>query len=172
MTRVSHQTVRLGRGDHPEQASGMCVLELASVLAGDEFDAYPPSVCPVIAAFLRCYNDLVDNARRQDLIPYAAAVVGTRADKRKEAERARLCRKWVVEVARPGWLDHPSWTLLAFRSWHRHEAAALYAAFVAFEDVCNRHRAALELVERLVGRSAARPEERAVPLRQELEVTA
>jgi hypothetical protein len=153
MTRVSHQTVRLGGGDHPDPASGMCVLELASVLAGHEFDAYPASVCPVIAAFLRCYNDLVDAVRRQDLIPYAAAVVGTRADKRTEARRARLCRRWVVEVARPGWLSHPWWTLLAFRSWHRHEAAALYAAFVALEDLDNRHRTALELVDRLVGRA-------------------
>jgi hypothetical protein len=152
MRRVSHQTVRLGRGDHPDPGSGMCALELASVLAGDDFDAYPSSVCPVIAAFLRCYNDLLDDRRRQDLIPYAALVVGTKAGERAEMRRARLCRRWVVEVARPGWLAHPFWTLFAFRRWHRREAAALYAAFVALEDVDNRHAAALELLNRLVGR--------------------
>ena len=169
MTQISHQTVRLGRGDHADPESGMCVLELASVLAGDPFDAYPPSVCPVIAAFLRCYNDLLDDVRRQDLIPFAAAIVGTRADKRVEAQRARLCRRWVVEVAHPGWLDHPVWTLLAFHGWYRHEAAALYAAYVAIEDVQNRHRPALELVDRLVGRPELRPMQ-AVRPRPELEL--
>ena len=169
MTQISHQTVRLGRGDHANPESGMCVLELASVLAGDHFDAYPPSVSPVIAAFLRCYNDLLEDARRQDLIPYAAVVVGTRADKRLEAQRARLCRRWVVEVARPGWLDHPVWTLLGFHRWYRNEAAALYAAYVAIEDVENRHGPALELVERLAGRPALRAMQAARP-RAELEL--
>src|ERR1051326_9010290 len=121
---VSHQTVRLEAGNHPHAAAGMCVLELASVLSDDEFDAYPASVCPVIAAFLRCYNDLVDDRRRQDLIGCAAAVVGSRATRDVETRRARLCRRWVVEVARPGPWGHPFWTLLAGRGAERNINAA------------------------------------------------
>jgi hypothetical protein len=34
----------------------------------------------VIAAFVRTYNDRVDAQRRQDLVPYAARIVGTRGD--------------------------------------------------------------------------------------------
>ena len=150
---VTHQTVRLGSGDHANPHEGMCVLELASVLAGDKFGAYPPSVCPVIADFLRCYNDELDDRRRQDLIPLAAMVVGTRAGRRVESRRARILRRWVIEVARPGFWRHPFWTLFAIRRRRRNEAAAIYAALVALDgdEPGERHGAALELVTRLVG---------------------
>ena len=159
MGLISHQTVRLGAGDHPHPGAGMCVLELASVLAGDEFSAYPASVCPVIAAFLRCYNDLVDDPRRQDLIHCAAAVVGSRATQEVERRRARLCRGWVVEVARPGPWAHPAWTLLRLRRAERDIGAATYAAFVAVEGAHpgERHEAALRLVRRLLAEGGDPP---------------
>ena len=64
---VSHQTVRLSPGRHGRPEDGVCVMELASMLAGERFSDRPRSVCPVIAAFLRSYNDQVDDRRRQDL---------------------------------------------------------------------------------------------------------
>jgi hypothetical protein len=168
MALVSHQTVRLGRGDHRDARAGMCVLELASVLAGNEFGAYPRSVCPVIAAFLRCYNDLVDDRRRQDLIPCAAAVVGSRASARLETRRARICRRWVASVARPGFWARPFWTLLAIRRRSRNEAAATYAALVALDG--ERHAAALELVDRLLAESGGPTRWSAPTPRKEQEV--
>jgi hypothetical protein len=84
-----HQTVRLARGKHQSPASGACVMELASMLAGEPFTDRPVSVCPVIAAFLRAYNDAVDGRERQRLYLYAALVVGTRADAAVEKERMR-----------------------------------------------------------------------------------
>jgi hypothetical protein len=42
-------------------------MELASMLAGEPFSDQPKSVCPVVAAFLRGYNDAVDDETRQDL---------------------------------------------------------------------------------------------------------
>ena len=150
---ITHQTVRLEAGGHPSPHQGMCVLELASVLAGDQFSGYPSSVCPVIATFLRCYNDELDDRRRQDLIPYAALVVGSRASRPVERRRARECRRWVVEVARPGFWRHPFWTLFALRRRDRMQAAAIYASLVALDGDCagQRHSAALELVSRLTG---------------------
>jgi hypothetical protein len=50
---VSHQTVKLSRGRHVSPASGMCVMELASVLAGERFSDHPQAVCPVIGALMR-----------------------------------------------------------------------------------------------------------------------
>lgn len=70
-------------------------MELASLLASERFADRPRSVCPVIAAFLSAYNDLVDDARRQDLIPYAAEVVGTRDKRAVMSARAELCRRFV-----------------------------------------------------------------------------
>lgn len=92
---VSHQTARLAKGKHESPDRGVCVMELASMLAGERFTDRPTSVCPVIAGFLRAYNDTVDDHRRQDLYRYAALAVGTRAGERVRAQRAALCLRWV-----------------------------------------------------------------------------
>ena len=163
--QVTHQTVRLEAGGHPSPHQGMCVLELASVLAGDKFGAYPPSVCPIIATFLRCYNDELDDHRRQDLIPYAAVAVGSRASRPVERRRARACRRWVVEVAQPGFWHRPFWTLFARRRRDRNQAAAIYAALVALDGDYpgQRHSAALELISRLCGAVSGDPVPEADP---------
>jgi hypothetical protein len=88
---VSHQTVALARGKHASPSGGACVMELASMLAGEPFTDRPVSVCPVIAAFLRSYNDAVDDRRRQDLYRYASAAVGSRASAEVTAARAQRC---------------------------------------------------------------------------------
>jgi hypothetical protein len=95
----SHQTVRLSAGSHRWGSGEMCVMELASVLANDRFGDHPRSVCPIIGAFLRRYNDTVDDQRRQDLIPFAAKVVGTRARRRVRRARGRCFARWSGEVA-------------------------------------------------------------------------
>ena len=99
MPELSHQTVRLSRGRHGSPALGMCVMELASTLAGERFSDHPRSVSPVIAALLRRYNDRVDDERRQALIPYAALSVGTRASREAERARAERCLEWAAEHA-------------------------------------------------------------------------
>jgi hypothetical protein len=78
MTVRSHQTVRLAPGKHAGPDDGVCVMELASMRAREPFSDRPRTVCPVIAAFLRSYNDGLDDARRNDLCPFAATAVGTR----------------------------------------------------------------------------------------------
>src|SRR5439155_20993034 len=100
MTSASHQTVRLSRGRHLSPDDGACVMELASLLAGERFSDYPASVCPLIGAFLRTYNDSIDHERREDLYACAAMVVGTGG--RRSATRARACRLRAVahELAR------------------------------------------------------------------------
>src|ERR687894_3251435 len=94
MTQASHQTVRLSQGKHRGPDHGACVMELASMLAGEPFSDRPRCVDPVIAGFLRTYNDGIDDRRRQDLYPLAADVVGTRAVTSVQSERARLCLRW------------------------------------------------------------------------------
>src|SRR4051794_29307985 len=89
---VSHQTVTLARGKHTSPRNGACVMELASMLAGEEFTDRPATVCPVVAAFLRAYNDAVDDVRRQDLYRYASIAVGSRADWPATRARAERCR--------------------------------------------------------------------------------
>jgi hypothetical protein len=87
MKPVTHQTIKLSKGTHSSPEEGACVMELASMLAGEPFSDHPKSACPVISSFLRTYNDSVDDERRQTLYAYAAQVVGSRGS--KEVARAR-----------------------------------------------------------------------------------
>jgi len=50
---ISHQTVSLSKGKHSGPDQGACVMELASMLAGESFNDRPRSVDRAIAAFLR-----------------------------------------------------------------------------------------------------------------------
>jgi hypothetical protein len=90
MSQPSYQTVKLARGRHVSPEAGVCVMELSSMLAGEPFSDRPRSVSPVIAGFLRAYNDLIDDRRRQDLYRCAAEVLGTAGP--REVELARAAR--------------------------------------------------------------------------------
>lgn len=94
MEKISHQTVRLTAGKHASPQHGACVMELASMLAGEDFSDHPQSVSRPIAAFLRLYNDALDDDRRQDLYDYASRVVGTSARPTVEALRSHRLIAW------------------------------------------------------------------------------
>src|SRR5947208_8493246 len=97
----SHQTIRLIRGRHSSPERGACVMEVASMLAEEPFSDEPRCVCPVIAEFLRTYNDQVDNERRQDLFAYASLVVDTNEGVAAERRRANMCLDWWLKVSAP-----------------------------------------------------------------------
>jgi hypothetical protein len=80
---------------------GMCAAELTSVLEGGSFSARPQSACPVIAAFLRAYNDGVDDRRRDELVPYAVRLVGSLRTVAVERERAARCVVFGRRFRRP-----------------------------------------------------------------------
>src|SRR5437868_2797789 len=98
MSPATYQTIKLSKGKHASPEDGACVMELASMLAGEPFTDHPASVCPVVGSFLRAYNDSVDDERRQDLYAYAAQVVGSRASVSVQRERAERLAEWAVEV--------------------------------------------------------------------------
>jgi hypothetical protein len=97
MSRVSHQTIKLSPGKHYSPDDGACVMELASMLAGEPFNDHPACVCPVLGSLLRSYNDSVDDDARQDLYAYAARVVGTRGDADVERRRTTCVTDWTHE---------------------------------------------------------------------------
>jgi hypothetical protein len=96
------QRTRLTPGRHGSPREGACVVELASIVAGERFSDRPLCVCPVIAGFLRGWNDRSPYADRQRLRPYAARIVGTRADARVTRERRDLCLEWAGADLRHG----------------------------------------------------------------------
>jgi hypothetical protein len=116
MTAASHQTVRLARGKHISPEHGTCVMELASMLSGGAFTDHPRCACPIIGAFLRSYNDWVDDRRRQDLYAYASEVVGSRASSGVQEARAQRLMEWAEDLERRRlkrlWFGSHRWTKL------------------------------------------------------------
>jgi len=162
MTDVSFQTVRLARGRHRAPQDGACVMELASMIAHEPFTDQPDSVCRVIAAVLRSYNDAVNDARRQDLYGCAAAVLGTRAPDSVERARAAHCLLAIEELRdarETSWRWRVSWaSRRSIAAMRAHTALASapssrFGFFVggAFSAAGERgHRRLLSLIEELV----------------------
>src|SRR3954447_23607951 len=96
---INFKTVRLSRGSHLSPDEGACVMELASMIAGEPFSDRPRSVCRVIGALLRGYNDLTPDSRRQDLYRCASDVIGSRASTDVEALRVEHCIDVMEDVA-------------------------------------------------------------------------
>jgi hypothetical protein len=86
--------IRLTPGNHSSPQEGVCVVELASVIAREKFSDRPRCVCPVIGAFLRGWNDRAPHAERQRLGPYAARIVGSRSTARVTRRRRDICLEW------------------------------------------------------------------------------
>jgi hypothetical protein len=94
--------VRLAPGGHDSPREGVCVVELASLIAREEFSDRPRCVCPVIAAFLRGWNDRAAHAERQRLAPYAKLIVGSRGDRETTRRRREICLEWAGADLRRG----------------------------------------------------------------------
>jgi hypothetical protein len=173
MSQATHQTVRLSQGKHRDPDHGACVMELSSMLADEPFSDRPRCVDPVIAGFLRTYNDGIDDRRRQDLLPLASEVVGTRAVAGVQAERARMCLRWAQtrhEHRRRGPRRLLPLRPLLPDGRLGDDAAGTLAGRIAVKDAGRRraegvHDDALAFVRELiaVGRPAAEPDQRTCP---------
>jgi len=115
MPTLDLEHLTLARGSHdPDQGEG-CVMEWVSVAAGEEWSDHPQCTSPVIAAFLRTWQDALGDDDRQTLkrfIPViaedgtviSAGVMGTRTTAEAETVRAWMCTDWLVRVQAPAWL--------------------------------------------------------------------
>jgi hypothetical protein len=138
-------------------------MELASMLAGEPFSDRPRCVDPVIAAFLRTYNDGIDDKRRQELYPIAAEAVGTRSVSSVQSERAQLCLRWAQarhNVARRGARRLMPRRPLLPDGRLGDDAAGTLAGRVAVKQATKRrvsggHEAALAFVRELLSVGAA-----------------
>jgi hypothetical protein len=153
MSPVSHQTIKLGKGKHNSPDEGACVMELASMLADEPFSDHPASVCPVIASFLRAYNDSIDDRRRQDLYAYAARVVGSRGSANVQRLRADRLLAWAGELRRRRWTRVLLPTPLRMIGLHREppvHAVGTYAVHAIPRHTDETHAQALAMVDQLL----------------------
>jgi hypothetical protein len=144
----SFQTVRLARGRHAAPEQGVCTVELASMLAGDRFSDSPRTACAAVAAFVRGYNDAIDDGRRQDLFAIAALLVGSSSS--QEATHARMWR--LITYARD--LRPRRLGLLGPRLSYEDDLVKCESAGRHVAKVARRHprvhTEALDLLERLL----------------------
>jgi hypothetical protein len=161
MGPVTHQTIRLSRGKHSSPGEGACVMELASMLAGERFSDHPVSVCPVIGSFLRTYNDSIDAERRQDLYAYAAKVVGSRGSEELQRARAERLNAWVSERKPRRWTRFllPAF-LPALASMPANDVLGIRAVQAVLGHDDRTHAEVLALIDELL---ALRTSDRALP---------
>jgi hypothetical protein len=137
------ESFRLEPGPHASPAEGVCVVELASVLAGEEFSDRPDCVCEVIAAYLRSWNDRASYVDRQRLRPYATRVIGSARDHATTRRRREICMLWAETgdleagrgrrfLTRLGARARVAWLLGAGSALRLNEGAGEYAARVCF----------------------------------------
>ncbi|MGH8867756.1 MAG: hypothetical protein ACRDYU_07155 [Actinomycetes bacterium] len=70
----------LSRGRHRNPKRGACLMELASLLAGERFSDHPKCAHPVLAAVARSVNDCTTDEGRPALAPLATGVIDTAGD--------------------------------------------------------------------------------------------
>jgi hypothetical protein len=93
----------LKKGAHDPDGE-MCVMEAVALLAGEEWSDSPQCASPVIAAFLRSWNDCLEDEPRQHLKRYIPRLVGSRGTPGQEDARAWLALDWLVRHYTPVWL--------------------------------------------------------------------
>lgn len=100
--------ITLTYGAHDDPAEGMCAMEAAAYIAGEPHSDRPECVSPVVASFVRVWNDdLPDDATRTRLLaPLVPLTVGTRTSDADDGARAWLAVDWLVRTCAPAWLRH------------------------------------------------------------------
>jgi hypothetical protein len=96
----------LKSGAHPSIKSGACVMEAVAYVAGEKWSDAPECASPVIAAFMRLWNDsLDDEARNRLLKPLIPRLVDTKGTPKVEERRSYMALDWLIRVFTPKWLD-------------------------------------------------------------------
>ncbi len=99
------EITKLDKGSHDSISAGVCAMEAAAYIAGEPWSDQPQCVCPVIAAFMRSWNDaLPDIERTELLLPLITKTVGTRGSAELAERRSLMAADWLVRVNTPAWL--------------------------------------------------------------------
>jgi hypothetical protein len=81
-----------------------CEMELTAYVAGEGWSDSPECVSPVIAAFVRSWNDGLPDGDRQQLKRWTVPMIGTNTGPEDDDIRAWMACDWLVRVQTPAWL--------------------------------------------------------------------
>ena len=106
MNTLDLDTLTLAAGGHDPDDGEMCVMEAVAFIAGEEWTDSPECASPVIGAFMRSWNDALNDNDRQDLKRYIRRLVGSKGTPEQENLRGWMALDWLVRVHTPVWLRH------------------------------------------------------------------
>ena len=95
-------------GSHkPNDDGQMCVMEAVAWIYGKDWTDSPACVSPVIATFMRNWNDSLptDEDRDRLLKPLIQDLVGTKSSEELEERRSYMALDWLIRIFTPKWLD-------------------------------------------------------------------
>lgn len=100
------EDILLTRGTHASADEGLCAMEAVAWLGGEPHSDHPRSACPVLASFMRAWNDNIeDDAERTRLFaPLLPKLVDSIAGKGVEERRAHLALDWLIRTHAAEWL--------------------------------------------------------------------
>jgi hypothetical protein len=110
-----------GAGTRPpdgEVPCDLCVMEMYAWITGQEWTDSPDNCSQLIGAFMRRYNDSIDQAGRDELAKWTIANVvrlERTADDDWDRERGYIVADWAVRIAVPAWLELAGSTTAAQR---------------------------------------------------------
>ena len=113
MGKPLHERIPLLPGNHPTREHGMCAMELVAWLAGEQHTDQPECTCPVLAALVRTFNDVVPDVETRNTYvrPLVPRLINTVVTPEIESRRAFLALDCAVRffapmaLARQGQMD-------------------------------------------------------------------
>ena len=125
-------------------------MEAVSFVAGEAWSDHPECACPVLSAFMRSWNDGLDDADRNRLLrPLIPRLIGTRSTPAVETRRACMALDWYLREITPAFLalvpalkPHADIIAAAAEVKDRHSANSIRSSVIAARDAAARARAA------------------------------
>ncbi len=105
LARVMELPLLKGSHAPPNGTKEFCVLEAVAYVAGEPHSDSPACASPIIASFLRSWNDsMSDEDRNRLLKPLIPKLVGTNNNHGAEDRRAWMIVDWLIREFTPSWL--------------------------------------------------------------------
>jgi hypothetical protein len=97
----------LKAGGHDSRVDGVCAMEALAWVAGEPHSDKPQCACPIIASFMRAWNDGLpdDDTRTRLLRPLLPLLLNTRSTRAVELQRSWLALDWLAREQAPAWLS-------------------------------------------------------------------
>lgn len=92
--------LKLSKFSHDSPSDGMCVMEMVSFLAGEEWSDNPPCSSPVVSRFCQVINDKFRQDVRDKLQSYVPRLIGT-ASPSHDIERAEYLAWSAIRIFAP-----------------------------------------------------------------------